>query len=282
MPAATKRKRKKQPRVNTPTRLFAHFLKIIISPLVLFWDSFRSRKSLDTTWLYSLMLLMTLLLGLFLGGYLLVDGMVDNVLYTLADPNSNQERLSGDVQSVIRYINKYALENQIDPNLIYAIVKAESSFNEKAVSVSGACGLMQLMPAVWREHSGAQCSGLHSNAKVCSSNCIFDPEANIRTGVKYFRMLLDRYNGRVDLALEAYNAGFSNVRPGREPKYAETRGYLEKTLGYWQKLRLQILKVRLECSLYYKDTLKWLLGGVFFLWLVLFWWINQKLFKKNI
>lgn len=110
-------------------------------------------------------------------------------------------------------IEKYAADYQLDPSLIRSIIATESGFNPKAVSPKGARGLMQLMPAT-AERLGVKNS--------------FDPEENIRGGVKHFRFLMDSFNNNLELSLAAYNAGENLVqRLGRVPNIKETRDYVK-------------------------------------------------------
>jgi hypothetical protein len=107
---------------------------------------------------------------------------------------------------------------EVDSALIRAIIMAESSNNPRALSRRGAQGLMQLMP---------------TTAKSLGVNDAFDPAMNIDGGVRYFRQLLDRFNGDVKLALAAYNAGSRYVRKyGGVPPFKATRIYIKKVLKY--------------------------------------------------
>ena len=101
-------------------------------------------------------------------------------------------------------VNFYATEYNVDPNLVYAIIKAESNFDEKAISNKNACGLMQLMfdTAV----QVAKEIGIDINEET-----IYEPDININIGVKYISTLINKYNGNIPLALTAYNAGIGNV-----------------------------------------------------------------------
>ena len=124
-------------------------------------------------------------------------------------------------QTINAFILAAATEHGVDPFLIKAIIKAESNFDPTAVSPKGAQGLMQLMPATAR---GLQVSDP------------FDPRDNISGGTKYFRFLLDSYEGDVELSLAAYNAGPGNVK-NAIPNFPETRTYVAKVLDNYQSYR---------------------------------------------
>ena len=103
--------------------------------------------------------------------------------------------------------------------LIKAIIRVESNFNAKAVSRKGALGLMQVMPY---------------NLKSLYINDPFDPKENIMGGSRYFKAMIDRFNGKLPLALAAYNAGPSMVEKYKAiPPIEETRNYVKKVMEFF-------------------------------------------------
>ena len=104
-----------------------------------------------------------------------------------------------------KYVQKSASDNNIDPYLIFAIIKKESKFNNNSISKKNAKGLMQVLDTTAKEISKDM-----PNIEETSID-LFDPETNILIGTKYFKTLLDRYNGNISLAICAYNAGLGNV-----------------------------------------------------------------------
>ncbi|HOP74836.1 MAG TPA: lytic transglycosylase domain-containing protein [Bacillota bacterium] len=280
MPSSKNRTRRRKRHTGIVQRYFSHIMRFILSPAVILWDTFRQKRNLDPSWVFSLLLLITVMLALAGLSFWVAGGPAERAMTVLSSAHMQSHQLTGDVQPIIREINRYALKEKLDPMLVFAIIKAESNFNPRAVSKAGARGLMQIMPSVWQEYSKSQCTGTHSNLKVCSEDCIYEIAPNIEVGVKYFRKLLDRYDGRIDLALEAYNAGLSNVQSDSEPKFKETRSYIQKTLTYWQELRQKAIAVQLQTSLYMHRGIKWLLGITFIMWLVFFGWVNRKILSK--
>jgi len=100
-----------------------------------------------------------------------------------------------------KIINKYSYEYVVDPDLIYAIVKVESNFDEKAESTSGAIGLMQIMETTANEVAERIDLKKHD---------LYNSEHNIEIGIAYFSVLIEKYNN-INLAIVAYNAGMGNV-----------------------------------------------------------------------
>ena len=120
-------------------------------------------------------------------------------------------------------ISRAAAQYQIDPDLVRAIIFAESGYNPKAVSKKGAMGLMQLMPGT---------------AKAMGVEDCFDPEHNIFGGVKYFKKLFVQFDGDVKLALAAYNAGSRRVREfNGVPPFKATEHYIQKVLEHYNKYK---------------------------------------------
>jgi len=119
-----------------------------------------------------------------------------------------------DRDGVEKLVREAADRHRMDPALVRAVIEAESNWNPRAYSHKGAGGLMQLIPTT------AQRYGAYD---------VFDPQQNIDAGVKYLRTLLERYNGNLDLALAAYNAGEGAVdRAHGVPSFRETRTYVQK------------------------------------------------------
>ncbi|OGF50865.1 MAG: hypothetical protein A2231_10985 [Candidatus Firestonebacteria bacterium RIFOXYA2_FULL_40_8] len=102
-------------------------------------------------------------------------------------------------------LEKYSKEYKLDPLLVAAIIKSESTFNPIAVSEKGAVGLMQLMPDTAEEMAH------ELNVDFVNIEDLYNPEINIHLGYYYMVKLLKRYNGNMVFALAAYNAGTKNA-----------------------------------------------------------------------
>jgi soluble lytic murein transglycosylase len=123
-------------------------------------------------------------------------------------------------EEVIRTI---ATRHSMDADLVRAVIRAESDFNSNARSHKGAMGLMQLMPETARLHNVVDA---------------YDPVDNVEGGVRHLKMLLERYQGNVQLSLAAYNAGSGAVeKHGGVPPFAETREYVRRVLRFYDNYR---------------------------------------------
>lgn len=119
-----------------------------------------------------------------------------------------------DRDGVEKLVREAADRHRVDPALVRAVIQTESNWNPIALSNKGAGGLMQLIPMT---------------ARRFGVNDVFNPQQNIDGGVHYLKTLLDRYNGNLDMALAAYNAGEGAVDRARGiPSFRETRNYVQK------------------------------------------------------
>jgi peptidoglycan lytic transglycosylase len=134
-------------------------------------------------------------------------------------------------------IRQQARDKDLDPALIAAVIYAESHFRDGQTSAAGAQGLMQITPAT------ARYIAHKSGGTQFVVDDLATPQVNIAYGAYYLRYLLRRYDGNVDFALAAYNAGEGNVdrwiavAQARDRAltitaipYSETRAYVERVL----------------------------------------------------
>lgn len=142
-----------------------------------------------------------------------------------------------------KYVIEAASINNIDPYLIFAIIKQESNFNKNACSKKEAKGLMQILDSTAYE--------IAQNIAVIDTKNIdlYDAKTNIYIGTKYFKTLVDRYNGNIRLAICAYNAGLGNVDKWKQSydiysnsevnisniPFKETKTYLVNIIKYYNK-----------------------------------------------
>ena len=113
-----------------------------------------------------------------------------------------------------KLVREAAERHRLDPALIRAVIETESNWNAGAVSRKGAVGLMQLIP---------------TTAHRFGVDDLWSPQQNVDAGVRYLKTLLERYNGNLDLALAAYNAGEGAVDKAHGvPSYRETKNYVQK------------------------------------------------------
>ena len=103
------------------------------------------------------------------------------------------------------HVEHYASARGLDPFLVAALMRQESTFNPRVRSRAGARGLMQLIPATGRQVA-------RQERRRYSTRELYNPEINIRYGTRYLKDVLARFNGRVDYALASYNAGPHRVK----------------------------------------------------------------------
>lgn len=147
-------------------------------------------------------------------------------------------------------VEKYSNEYNVDKNLVYALIKAESNFKEEAKSNKGAIGLMQIMQNTAKDINKKIENPIEEKA---ISEKLLNAEYNINLGTKYLSMLIEKYNN-IEIALAAYNAGIGTVDTWIENgtlksdgsnieniPYKETNNYVRKILRSY-KIYSQIYK----------------------------------------
>ena len=133
-------------------------------------------------------------------------------------------------------VKRYSEEKSLDPYLVVALIRQESTFNAGIRSPAGARGLMQIMPATGRTIAREQ-------RRRYQHSDLYNPEVNIQFGTHYFKKVLGQFGGRVDYALASYNAGPHRVRSWtrsgsnadpeefiEEIPFTETRNYVKLVL----------------------------------------------------
>jgi soluble lytic murein transglycosylase-like protein len=127
---------------------------------------------------------------------------------------ASRPAMSIDRDGAEKLVREAAERHNVDPALVRAVIETESNWNSSAVSRKGAGGLMQLIP---------------TTAQRYGANDVLNPQQNVDAGVRHLKWLLERYNGNLDLALAAYNAGEGAVdRAHGIPAFRETRNYVQK------------------------------------------------------
>lgn len=141
-------------------------------------------------------------------------------LFTVSMPSDNSPERFGRYDAWIR---EGARLYRIPEELVRAIIKCESDFDPRAVSPTGAQGLMQLMPA----------TALRMQVRDA-----FDPRENILGGTRYLRVLANTFNGDLELTVAGYNAGEAAVmRYQGIPPYEETQGYVGCVVSHYRSFK---------------------------------------------
>jgi len=138
-----------------------------------------------------------------------------------------------------------ALEHQVDPYLVFGIIRAESKYQSQARSPVGAVGLMQIMPTT------AQWIAEQQGIKDFDPEQLQDPEVNINFGCWYLASLSEEFNGQVPLMVAAYNAGRGTVKRWTEEQvwdgspdklenipFVETREYVRNVLKNYEAYKV--------------------------------------------
>ena len=140
-------------------------------------------------------------------------------------------------KAVQHLLKEAAQTHRLEPELLQALIAAESGFDTQAVSPKGAVGLMQLMAPTAARY------GVKSDRRSSIAQKLTDPAVNLRAGTRYLRDLMAMFPGRLDLALAAYNAGEGAVqRAGNKiPNYPETQNYVKTVMQLYAFLKPQVL-----------------------------------------
>ena len=150
------------------------------------------------------------------------DDITNNLTNNFAKAINAYKKTSADFPNTYdSIINEASKKYSVPENLIKAVIKQESNYMPNAISSKGAIGLMQIMPS-----TGALLG-------IEDKESLKDPYTNIMTGTKYLSQMLNRYDGRLDLSLSAYNAGPNLVdKLQRIPNIDETKNYVKNIIGY--------------------------------------------------
>ena len=147
---------------------------------------------------------------------------------------SSQNMKKAYVRSVI--IEQAKKSRYVSPSLALAVAKVESNFNANAVSPKGAIGVMQIMPRTALYEFGVQRKKL------------FNPDLNIKIGIKFLDHLISKYNGRIDIALSHYNGGSAVGKWPNVKIIPATYKYVVKVLKISEKYNNnQILNIHYKC-----------------------------------
>lgn len=174
--------------------------------------------------------------GITASGSILLTGSPDDVatellvaapaLQAVEGSPDNAKLPAGIPAAFAAFIQEASVASRLPPALIHAVIAVESNYNPRAVSLKGAQGLMQLMPATARRFGAFN---------------VLDPRSNILAGSKYLRWLLDTFGQDMELSIAAYNAGEGAVIQAgwKIPRYAETERYVPKVMAIYRKARPQ-------------------------------------------
>jgi soluble lytic murein transglycosylase-like protein len=191
-----------------------------------------SMKSFCIGFCLLLFVMLLLVLPLYADIYVYVDN--NGVLHFTNVPTSSKnyrvylkespkKTLSSNLTDLYDHvISEASKRHGVSFSLLKALIKTESDFNPQAVSSAGARGLMQLMP---------------ENIKILKIKNPFDPRENIMGGTRYLKQLINRFDGKLPLALAAYNAGPGVVEQYQQiPPFKETENFVQEVMKYYTLL----------------------------------------------
>ena len=219
--------------LNKALRLFRSYLIALFAStkleknLILFRDfNFSCLRDYYTGILCAVIILFIAVIPVFADIYMYIDN--DGVLHFTNTPTSSDYKIyikekklsnTGSIDIYDSFIEEASKRHGVSFPLIKALIKAESNFNPRAVSKAGALGLMQIMP---------------KNVNALKISDPFNPLENIMGGTRYFRQMLEKYEGKLQLALAAYNAGPNMVdNYNGIPPLKETQNYVKKVMEYY-------------------------------------------------
>lgn len=155
---------------------------------------------------------------------LLPDGSVFPQPTDYPEPENNTS--GPDVQTIRTWVNQLAPKYNLQPRLVFEVIRAESNFDANARSPKNACGLMQLIPAT---------------AKRFGVTDIWDPIENLKGGMAYLQWLQDYFKGNLELTLAAYNAGEGAVIDNQGvPPYTETQRYVTSIIRKLDRVQREL------------------------------------------
>ena len=189
----------------------------------------KAKAGITNRWMiFTVIIIFASVLPVYADIYMYID--TEGVLHFTNTPTSSKykiyikekSRRSSNTHSTDKYdrlIEEASKRHGVLFPLIKAVIKAESDFDPRAVSKSGALGLMQIMP---------------KNVNALKISDPFNPLENIMGGTRYFKQLIDKYEGKLQLALAAYNAGPKMVDYYNGiPPIKETENYVKRVMKYF-------------------------------------------------
>lgn len=256
----------------------AYLLMFVFSPFLLISDCFRKKKRVNNEVVFAFSLMLTLAM-LFTTTCIWVSQSQNKKAFALIGNFAATQEQLGENLAFSQDISYYALKYNIDPLLVYALIDQESKFDRFAVSDQNAKGLMQLTPSTWQEmNPNGVCDATHDRYQCHETECVFCPGANIAAGTRYLSQLVERFDGEVGFALEAYNAGSATVDTSRDEHiYPETRSFTRNIAQKLKTLRQNRVLDLINLAVDARQALKWAGGVTLALWSILLAWLIKKL-----